>query len=237
MSDSAAIELATRISVVIPVLNEVDAIGSCLRQFEFVDDDVEVLVVDGGSEDDTRAAALATGSAHWVESERGRARQMNAGAAASTGEVLLFLHADSILPRGWAEDVRRAFDDDRVVGGRFRLGLSEGGQLFRLIAWMSTLRSRYLGITYGDQGIFVRRSVFDRLGGFPDREIFEDSEFCQSLARTGCFVMVEASVTASTRRWRKWGISRTVLWMWWLRFLYTVSVPDERLSRMYKDVR
>ena len=226
-----------RISVVIPVLNEEGTVGECLRQFQSCAEEVELLVVDGGSVDATREVVLDAGVGRLFESRRGRAAQMNAGAVASSGEILLFLHADSILPSGWEDVVRGALSDDGVVGGRFRLALAEGGLAFRLIAWMSTLRSRFLGITYGDQGIFARRGIFEKVGGYPDRQIFEDSEFCDGLARLGRFVMVKASLISSTRRWREWGIVGTVLRMWWLRILYSLSVSDERLSRMYKDVR
>tara|TARA_Y100000588_G_scaffold99758_1_gene108345 strand:+ start:5010 stop:5702 length:693 start_codon:yes stop_codon:yes gene_type:complete len=226
-----------RISVVVPVLNEAGSVETCLRQFESSGDEVEVLVVDGGSADDTRERVIATGAAHLVESPKGRAVQMNAGAAASRGDILLFLHSDSILPEGWETEITEALADDRIAGGRFRLALSEDGLGYRLIEWMSTLRSRFLGITYGDQGIFVRRRAFEGVGGFPDRQIFEDSEFCDALKRLGRFVMVGASLTTSARRWKRWGICRTVLRMWWLRLLYALSVSDEKLSSMYKDVR
>jgi rSAM/selenodomain-associated transferase 2 len=237
MGDSDLGTNVLRISVVIPVLNEVGCVGASLRQFGCVEEGVDLIVVDGGSADGTREVVLETGVARLIDSDRGRAAQMNAGAAAADGDVLLFLHADGVLPAGWVEMVRDALADERAVGGRFRLALSEGGVLFALIAWMSTVRSRYLGITYGDQGIFARRTAFEKVSGFPDRRIFEDSEFCRDLSRQGRFVMVKASLTTSTRRWRQWGIVGTVLRMWWLRVLYSLSVSDERLSRMYKDVR
>lgn len=226
-----------RVSVIIPVVNEAETIASCLAQFEGRQD-VEVVVVDGGSTDGTQAAVEASGLARMVVSPRaGRAAQMNYGASVTRGEVLLFLHADTHLPPGGLGMIADSAADPDVVGGRFRLGLSEDTWTFRAIAFLSTLRSRYLGITYGDQGIFARRSAFDAVGGFPARQIFEDSEFCSALSRQGRFVMLDGCVRSSTRRWRKWGVWRTVARMWALRVLYIFSVSDDRLSRWYRDVR
>lgn len=226
-----------RISVVIPVLNEAASIGQCLVQFEGADG-VEVLVVDGGSTDQTQAAVTASGIGRWIASpDAGRAAQMNFGARQASGEVLLFLHADTLLPEQGLTLIRQVMADAEVVGGRFQLGLSERTPAFRLIAFFSTLRSKYLGITYGDQAIFVRRVVFEAVGGYPPLKLFEDSEFCKAVARLGRFVMLNASVCSSTRRWRQWGIWRTVFWMWALRMLLVCSVSDERLSRWYRAVR
>jgi hypothetical protein len=162
---------------------------------------------------------------------------MNRGAGDASGDVLLFLHADTILPGNGLDLIREALDDPEVVGGRFQLGLSEGGWPFRLIALLSTLRSRFLGITYGDQGIFVRRSAFEQVNGYPPIRVFEDSEFCSKVSALGAFTLLDASVHSSTRRWRRWGILGTVAWMWILRILYLCSVSPARLSRLYRDVR
>ncbi len=226
-----------QISVIIPVVNEEASVGACLKQFEGADG-VEVIVMDGGSSDRTQEVVEAYDFARWLPSDRpGRAFQMNRGAEAASAGVLLFLHADTTLPDGGLGMIVASLKDPEVVGGRFCLGLSEDSWAFRLIATVSTLRSRYLGVTYGDQGIYVRRSVFQQVGGFPLLQIFEDSEFCSMVARVGRFVMLNARVRSSTRRWRRWGVFRTVIWMWALRLLYACSVSDARLSRWYRDVR
>ena len=223
-----------QISVIIPVLNEEAVIGACLAQFCGVED-VELIVVDGGSTDDTQEVVKALGRAQWVQvGKAGRALQMNAGVERATGDVFLFLHADTFLPSDGLMLIRDSLRVFGVVGGRFRLGLSEETIGFRLVAFFSTLRSRYLGITYGDQGIYVRRETFNAVGGFPPLQLFEDSEFCARVARMGKFVMLNARVCSSTRRWRKWGFVRTVVEMWVLRLLYACSVSDVTLSRWYR---
>ncbi|MYF17514.1 MAG: glycosyltransferase [Gemmatimonadetes bacterium] len=223
-----------QISVIIPVLNEEAVIGACLAQFCGVED-VELIVVDGGSTDDTQEVVEALVRAQWVHvGKAGRALQMNAGVERATGDVFLFLHADTFLPSDGLMLIRDSLRVFGVVGGRFRLGLSEETIGFRLVAFFSTLRSRYLGITYGDQGIYVRRETFNAVGGFPPLQLFEDSEFCARVARIGKFVMLNARVCSSTRRWRKWGFVRTVVEMWALRLLYACSVSDVTLSRWYR---
>jgi len=219
------------INVVIPVLNESGNIIQCLEQFRGATS-ADLVVVDGGSEDGTRDQVSGTGLATLIQTDtRGRARQMNRGARASEGEILLFLHADTLLPEQGLELIAASLEDPAVVGGRFELELAAAGWRFRVISKASTWRSRFLGITYGDQGIFCRRSVFDSVGGFPDLEIFEDSEFCRLMKKEGRFILIDSPVRCSARRWRRSGVWRTVLWMWILRILFEFSVSDKRLSQ------
>ena len=226
-----------QVTVIIPVVNEAEVIDGCLAQFR-EQRDVEVIVVDGGSRDGTQERIREAGIARLVTSPRsGRSVQMNHGASSASGQVLLFLHADTFLPEGGIGMILESLEDPDVVGGRFRLGLSEDTWMFRAIASLSTMRSRYLGITYGDQGIYVRRSVFDRVAGFPDVALFEDSEFCAAVRKLGRFVLLGGTVCSSTRRWRRWGVVPTVIRMWTIRILHLCSVSDKRLSRLYRDVR
>lgn len=225
-----------RISVIIPTFNEAASIAACLDQFK--GDDLEIVVVDGGSTDATPDLVDASGGALCVQStERGRAPQMNFGGQQATGDVLLFLHADTFLPVDGLDLIRQAFADGAVVGGRFELGLDDAGIGFRLVAYLSTVRSKFLGITYGDQAIFVRRDIFDAVGGYPALHLFEDSEFCKAVAQRGKFVMLPAQVCSSTRRWQKWGVTRTIFWMWLLRILFVCGISDKTLSRWYRAVR
>ena len=225
------------INVVIPVLNESGHIVRCLEQFRGATS-VGIVVVDGGSSDSTPDQVAETGLATLIQTDRsGRARQMNLGARASDGEILLFLHADTLLPEQGLQRIAASLEDPGVAGGRFRLELQEAGWRFRLISRASTWRSRFLGITYGDQGIFCRRNVFEAVGGFPDLEIFEDSEFCRLLQKEGRFILIDAPVRSSARRWRRSGVCFTVLWMWILRVLFELSVSDRRLSQWYRNVR
>ncbi len=226
-----------QISVIIPVLNEVASIQKCLDQFG-KEDSIDVVVVDGGSTDGTPDLVFAAGIGRCVFSPtKGRASQMNWGAQHAVGDVLLFLHADTFLPPNGLSLIRDTMANQHVVGGRFELGLAEAGMGFRWIAYLSTLRSKLLGITYGDQGIFVRRDVFRSVGGYPMRDLFEDSEFCNVVKKCGKFVMLPAQVCSSTRRWRKWGVVRTVIWMWLLRVMFVCGVSDKTLSRWYRSVR
>ena len=226
-----------QVSVIIPVINEAEAIAGCLAQFRG-QRNVEVIVVDGGSRDGTQERTREAGFARLVTSPRpGRSVQMNRGARSASGDVLLFLHADTILPDGAMRMIRESLEDSCVAGGSFRLGLSEDTWMFRTIAFLSTMRSRYLGVIYGDQGIYVRRAVFDRVAGFPDVALFEDSEFCVAVRKLGRFVLLDGRVRTSTRRWRRWGVVPTIFWMWMLRILYLCSVSDRRLCRLYRDVR
>ena len=229
--------MTLQVSVIIPVVKEAEAIDGCLEQFRG-QRDIEVIVVDGGSRDGTQERIRATGMARLVMSPRSaRSVQMNRGARSASGEVLLFLHADTFLPDGGIEMILDSLEDSGVVGGRFRLGLSEDTWMFRAIAAFSTMRSRYLGTTYGDQAIYVRRSAFERVAGFPELELFEDSEFCAAVRKLGRFVLLQGRVCSSTRRWRRWGIVPAVVWMWMIRILHLCSVSDKRLSRLYRDVR
>jgi rSAM/selenodomain-associated transferase 2 len=231
-----ASEAQPAVSVIIPVLNERETIQACLDQFLGLKD-VQVIVVDGGSHDGTQTSVEATGALLVHSEAKGRFCQLNAGTELATAEVLVFLHADCILPSTWQDDVAEVLSESSFAGGRFRLGIDERTLCFRLIAFFSTLRSRLLGITYGDQAIFVRRSVFDRIGGYPSRLIFEDSEFCDKVCRVGRFGMTRTVVMSSARRWREWGVFRTVLRMWILRLLYSMSVSDEQLANWYRNVR
>jgi len=189
--------------------------------------------VDGGSGDATTAVAARFSRVRLLESPRGRARQMNAGARAARGEVFLFLHADTRLPDGALAAVEAAIKEPGVVGGRFDVRFDNPRAVFRMIAWFMNLRSRWSGISTGDQAIFVRREVFEAMDGYPEMPLMEDVELCRRLKRRGRQVAVRLAVTASARKWEREGALRTILLMWALRFLYMAGVAPERLHRWY----
>jgi len=195
----------------------------------------EVIVVDGGSGDGSWEIAAASG-ALVLASERGRGRQMNAGALASSGDVLVFLHADTILPKGFAAEIERVLV--RGAGwGRFDLRFDSGGPLLHLIARLISHRSRLTRGATGDQAIFVRRELFDAVGGYGEDVLFEDVELCRKLKRLAPMGIPGAAVITSSRRWRSAGTLRTSLLMWGLKLLYLAGVPAARLARFYHNVR
>ena len=219
------------LSVIVPTLDEEAALPATLaaaRQTSVM----ELIVVDGGSHDRTCEIARALAD-RTLSSGRGRARQMNVGAAAARGDVLLFLHADTRLPAGYATAVAGALADPGVVGGRFDVRLDAPGLAYRLIGRMISLRSRLTRVASGDQAIFVRRAVFERLGGFPAVPLMEDIELSRALKRAGGVACLRETVLTSARRWQRHGVVRTVLLMWLLRAGYYAGIPPARLARMY----
>jgi rSAM/selenodomain-associated transferase 2 len=223
------------ISVIIPVLNEEMTIGPALQSVLRLEPD-EVLVIDGGSLDQTRELAASTG-VKVFSSEPGRARQMNAGARLARGEILLFLHADTRLPESALADIRSAMQNPSILGGRFDVSLDGLGWLLKLIGAMISLRSRLSRVATGDQAIFVRREVFTRLGGYPDIPLMEDVAFSRALKRIGKVACLKSRVTTSARRWQTEGVWRTIFKMWALKSLYLFGVSPFRLKRFYGDAR
>jgi len=193
----------------------------------------EVVIVDGGSNDATRSILKSSGLA-WTGAESGRARQMNAGAALSESEILLFLHADTVIEASHLLAVREAMQDERCVGGRFDVVLSGEHPAFRMIAWFMNIRSRLSRISTGDQSQFVRRSVFEKIGGFPELPLMEDVTFSKLLKREGSIACLRKKVITSSRRWEHNGIFRTALLMWKLRLLYWLGRPADELAAMYR---
>jgi rSAM/selenodomain-associated transferase 2 len=192
-----------------------------------------VILVDGGSDDATIQVAARFPAVRLLASPRGRARQMNAGARAARGDILLFLHADTWLPEGGLGAVSAALDDTRVVGGRFDVRFDSPRPVLRMIAFFMNLRSRVSGISTGDQAIFVRREVFETMGGYPDMPLMEDIELSRRLKRRGRLAALPSRVTTSARKWEREGALRTMALMWALRFLYMVGVSPARLHRWY----
>jgi rSAM/selenodomain-associated transferase 2 len=232
--------LSMTISVIIPTFNEETTLAHTLSQTSGLNMD-EVIVVDGGSTDRTLAMASAfmarVATASLVTAPQGRAKQMNEGVKASRGEILLFLHADTELPATAREMIERALAIPGTVGGRFDVRFASPSPWARIVSALMNWRSRLSGIATGDQAIFVRREVFDRLGGFPDIPLMEDVEFSRRLKAAGRMVALRQTVTTSFRRWERQGPMRTILLMWTLRLLYWLGISPWRLSAWYAAIR
>lgn len=224
-----------RISVVIPLLNEAKSIAASLSALMALAP-YEIIVVDGGSTDATREICGSFGVKVFT-SERGRARQMNFGARHASGDVLLFLHADTRLPPSAFDDIVSALNDPRYLGGRFDVELEGDHWMLKVIGRMISYRSRVTRVGTGDQAIFVRRAVFERMGGYPDIPLMEDIAFCRTLKRMGDVACLRSRVTTSGRRWEADGVWRTILRMWTLKSLYLAGVSPARLKHFYADTR
>jgi rSAM/selenodomain-associated transferase 2 len=224
-----------RISVIIPALNEEKNISPTIQSIIPLQPH-EIIVVDGGSTDCTVAVCRKL-AVRVLPSPCGRATQMNLGAQQATGEVLLFIHADTQLPFSALDDIGRALADPRIVGGRFDVRLEGKHWMLKLIGALISLRSRISRVATGDQGIFVRRDVFAELGGYPDLPLMEDIALSRALKRRGMLACLRSRVVTSARRWEAEGIWRTIFKMWALKSLYLLGISPLRLKRYYGDAR
>lgn len=224
-----------KISVIVPALNEEKSIAATLRALAPLQP-YETIVVDGGSQDRTRALA-AEFNVKVIAAERGRARQMNRGAREASGEVLLFLHADTRLPATAFADIAAALGDPRYVGGRFDVALDGRHWMLPVVARLISYRSRVSQVGTGDQALFARREVFEGMGGFPDIPLMEDIAFCRALKHVGQVACLRSRVVTSARRWEVDGVWRTIFRMWTLKLFYLIGVSPLRLKRFYADTR
>jgi rSAM/selenodomain-associated transferase 2 len=221
------------ISVIIPTYNEDQSIGALLDNLRDLAAE-EIIVVDGHSTD--RTVEIAGRAAKVILSERSRGIQMNAGANASSGSVLLFLHADVRLSPGGLQAIKKSMDDRDIVGGNFNLRFE--GEDWAAAAFTQVNRwRRKLGVFYGDSGIFCRRDIFESLGEFRPWPLLEDYDFARRLRLAGKLALLEEPIWVSNRRWRNRGLLRT-LWSWfWIQTLYFGGVSPERLATKYRHVR
>ena len=223
----------SRISIVLPILNEEAQVAACLGALQPLrGQNCEFIVADGGSRD--RSVALAGPLAdRVVVGPRGRAAQMNAGARQANGNILWFLHADSLPPPDALSLIRAALAGRDRGWGRFDVRLSGRRPSLRMVEFSMNLRSRLTGIATGDQGIFVRRDLFERIGGYPPIALMEDIALSRALKRYGRPVCLRQRVLTSSRRWERDGIARTILLMWRLRLAYFLGADPDRLARIY----
>lgn len=219
------------ISIIIPTLNEEHALRN-LAGFLPIQSDSEVIVSDGGSSDQTVNEARRRGF-RVVTGAKGRGPQLNRGAAAACGDILFFLHGDTRPPADFSMHIHKILNEPGTAVGVFRLGIDAPGQGYRLIEAGTNIRSRFFGIAYGDQGIFVRRRTFMQAGGFPDQPLFEDYQLIRRLQKFGRLQTAPVAVTTSARRWQRLGPLRTTLINQILLTGYLLGVDPTRLGRFY----
>ncbi len=223
-----------KLSIIIPVFNEARQLP-CLFAglLPLVRQGCEVIIADAGSEDGSAGIAACAGF-HVVQSPRGRARQMNAGAACATGDVLLFLHADTRLPSGAGELVAQALLGGVSLWGRFDVCITGNPFMLHVVGFFMNWRSRLTGIVTGDQAMFVARAAFDAVRGFPDQPLMEDIEISKRLRTLSRPACIRRRVTTSGRRWETRGVWHTILLMWRLRWDYWRGIPAQQLVETYQ---
>lgn len=219
-----------RFSIIIPVLNEAMGIRSFLASLQDLRSDCEIIIVDGGSTDNTVAIVKMLADKVLL-SAKGRARQMNLGSGQARGDVLIFLHADTLLPDKALQEIDRALNDK--VWGRFDIQLQGKHFMLKVIAQMMNWRSRATGIATGDQVIFVTKKAFAKVAGFPEIALMEDIALSKKLKTLGSPACLEIKVTSSGRRWEQFGIYKTILLMWSLRLRYFLGEKPETLADLY----
>jgi rSAM/selenodomain-associated transferase 2 len=222
-----------KLSIIIPVLNEAPAITRALLFLQPLREaGHEVIVVDGGSDDDTLLLSEPYAD-RVIHSSRGRSRQMNAGATMARGEILLFLHADTLLPGKADRLIIDGLRRKRRRWGRFDVNLSGKQPLLRIIEFLMNFRSRLSSIATGDQAIFVTRELFEAVDGFPEIDLMEDIALCKILKRHDRPLCLWQRVLTSSRRWKEKGFLRTILLMWFLRLTYFYKADPKRLVKLY----
>lgn len=222
-----------RISIIIPTLNEAGNIKEAIATTQ-PSTNIEIIIVDAGSKDGTVEMAQLL-SIKVISSSSGRAVQMNAGALAASGDILLFLHADTHLPTGFDEMIRTALQQPGTVAGAFNLRIDASLLSLRWVEWGVNVRSHFYQMPYGDQAIFLTKAVFQQMGGFPELPIMEDFELMRRLKRTGCIVIIPTPVVTSARRWLQKGVFKTTLLNQLVIIAYLLGVSPERICCWYRQ--
>lgn len=224
-----------RISIIVPALNEQECIAETLRSLQQLEGEKEIVVVDGGSRDETRTLAAREG-AKVLTAPAGRGMQMHAGALEAVGDVLWFVHADTVAPPHALDEIRKHLEDASVVGGNFGLLFDGPTRAARQLTTIYPML-RILGLCYGDSGIFVRREIYDRIGGFRALALFEDLDLLRRLRKAGRFVHLRSKIRTSSRRFE--GRNFAVVWLNWtaLQILYWSGISPNRLARWYGHAR
>lgn len=221
------------ISVVIPAMNEEGHIATCIDALRSEACDCEIILADGGSTDRTAEVALSFRGVKVVKSEKGRGLQMNAGAAKASGDVILFLHADTLLERGWAAEILTVIKNASISGGAFTFAIRSSSWKYRLVEAWVTLRCRLCSLPYGDQAIFARKSAFNLIGGYKNIPLMEDVDFISRLKELNPIVILDKKAITSERRWIQKGLVRTAAMNQLIMLLYKLGVSPEALFRLY----
>jgi rSAM/selenodomain-associated transferase 2 len=224
------------ISIIIPVLNEAKTIQTTLLAIEKTPD-CEIIVVDGGSIDNTVDLAKECGAIVIVSSHPGRAQQMNAGAAIASGEILLFLHADTRLPQGYSQMIGDTLARPQTIAGAFELKIEGQRRSLRWVEKMVKWRSHFCSLPYGDQALFLKATTFQELGKFPTLPIMEDFEFIRKLRKVGRICIVPHAVLTSGRRWQKLGVLKTTAINQIIIIGYFIGVSPHRLAQWYRTLQ
>jgi rSAM/selenodomain-associated transferase 2 len=219
------------LSIIIPTLNEELMITEVLKR---IGTGVEIIVVDGVSTDTTREIAEELGAKVIISENKGRAVQMNLGAKIARGDILLFLHGDTLLPSNYQEVIINTLSQSGIIAGAFELKITGEEKSLRLVEKLVNWRSHFFSLPYGDQGIFLKASVFEDLGGFPDLPIMEDFELIQRLKKRGKIGIVAAAVTTSGRRWQKLGVWKTTLINQLVILGYYLQISPQILKKFYR---
>lgn len=221
------------LALIVPVLNEAENVTFLVSQLSMLNQSQDdIVIVDGGSTDGTQQR-LAELNVKTVSAPKGRASQMNAGAMHSDADILVFLHADTELPAKALDLIRKAIADG-ADWGRFDVRISGKHPMLHIIALLMNWRSRLTAIATGDQAIFMRRELFNAVGGFPEQPLMEDIEISKRLKKISRPACLSDKVTTSGRRWQKYGIWKTIVLMWRLRFAYWRGVPASTLAEYYR---
>jgi rSAM/selenodomain-associated transferase 2 len=225
----------SHLSIIIPTLNEEKWIERTLAKVKECAPDAEILVVDGGSSDAT--VACASKYTRVISTKRGRGGQLNAGAAATRGDILLFLHADTLPEAAGLHELMQTMQDERILGGAFRMRFDDTSPIYKRICENVTQRSLRTRSYTGDQGIFTRRSVFEQLGGHRDWPFMEDVEYSERMGKAGPVVLLTSEVETSARRHQRWGLLRTQLTVILIRLLYLLKIHPAAYEWLWTPVR
>ena len=223
------------ISIIIPIYNEEEVLRFSTERLLGLSECTELIFVDGGSSD--KSADIAKEYGKVLSCEKGRGRQMNVGAREAQNNTLLFLHADNAISPEVFENIEKTVCDNGAVGGCLTQRIENKRPVFRFIEWQGNSRARRTKVFYGDQGIFVRKDVFERIGGFPVVPIFEDVLFTQKLRREGKTTVLPDKIMVSARRWEKRGILRTTVMFSWFLTMFKMGYPLEKIKKLHEDLR